>query len=98
MKTLLALLVLCFMSINAYAVGIDCVRQTTTCDEGKGYYLCTLYGWGHGEFCSETDVSRRPNGTRPEPQRDCAECHGQPRPDKFCKEVCGCTSVFCGSW
>ncbi|RZA05937.1 MAG: hypothetical protein EOP11_11595 [Proteobacteria bacterium] len=28
----------------------------------------------------------------------CEECHGEPVPSAACREYCGCTSAFCGSW
>ena len=28
----------------------------------------------------------------------CDDCYNQVRPDKFCRDHCGCASVFCGAW
>ncbi len=30
--------------------------------------------------------------------QECSACHGEPVPSSQCREQCGCTSVFCGSW
>jgi hypothetical protein len=30
--------------------------------------------------------------------RSCSECFDEPYPSDHCREVCGCTSSFCGAW
>ena len=30
--------------------------------------------------------------------RSCNECLDEPYPSDHCREVCGCTSPFCGAW
>jgi hypothetical protein len=84
-------------SLSAQAAGITCNYQAQSCNQAGDHYRCEYYGWGQGEFCSPTDVSRRINGGRVQ-ENSCDDCYSQPRPSKFCREQCGCHSSFCGQW
>lgn len=101
MKVTLIVLFTMMMSFAANAALVSCEYQAASCNEKGDKYLCTYYGWAHGEFCSAKDVSRRP-GQRPKPEPDpefvCADCYGQPKTSDQCRTQCGCSSAFCGSW
>ncbi len=91
------LVLFCLLSgFSAYAMGISCEIQNVSCNDKGDMYKCTYFGWAYGEFCSEEDVSRRLNGTKPE--FHCADCYSMPKPNKQCQELCNCHSAFCGSW
>lgn len=91
MKASLALLAVLMMSFSAQAAFVACELQPSACNEKGDRYLCTYYGWAHGEYCSPKDVSRKPGFV-------CADCYSMPKPSNQCKTQCGCSSAFCGSW
>src|SRR6476646_4640412 len=65
MKALLALFGLLFQLGTAHAAFVQCNIQKSPCDEKGNLYLCSLYGWAVGDFCSATDVSNGPPKRRP---------------------------------
>lgn len=90
-------LALCFAPAVSHAAFLSCQYTPAACDENQSHYLCTLVGWtgpNPPQFCSAEDQSRFPVKRAD----SCDYCIGQPQPDQFCREVCGCTSVFCGAW
>lgn len=99
MKSLLIVMFTMLMSLSANAAFVACEYQASSCNDQGDRYLCTYYGWAHGEFCSAKDVSRRPGQSpKPDPEFVCADCYSQPRPSQQCITECNCSSAFCGSW
>lgn len=99
MKVTLIVLFTMMMSFAANAAFVSCELQTSACNEQGDKYLCTYYGWAHGEFCSAKDVSRRsgqqPNPEpKPDPEFVCADCYSQPKPSQQCQNECGCHSFL----
>ena len=95
MKASLVLMSALFISFSAKAAFVAGEYQEKACNEKNEHYLCTLYGWGYGEFCSAKDVTRKPGR---QPNFACADCYSMPKPSNQCKTDCKCTSAFCGSW
>lgn len=90
MKTIMLGLFLLMMNFSAFASGsTKCTYQMKSCNNFGDHYACVS---AVGSFCSQIDMTQETQG------KVCADCYGEPSPSKYCKEVCNCSSAFCGAW